>query len=77
MEIIKEDNIKTWLAQASINNHHFKDLYKSAPPKVIEMESQLVVHEVAMRLLELMDYQTISKEARVWDDYISRPAGST
>ena len=42
-----------------------------------EVESQLVVHEVAVRLLEPMDYQTILEEAKAWYDYISRLAGPT
>ena len=28
MEIIGEEDVKTWLAQAAVNNHRLEDLYK-------------------------------------------------
>ena len=34
MDIIKEDDVKTWLAQAAISNRRLEDIYKSTPPKV-------------------------------------------
>ena len=77
MEIIKEEDVKTWIAQASVINNLLEDLYKLNPPKVTEVESQLAVHEVTVRLLEPIDYRTISEEANAWDDYSSRPAGPT
>ena len=51
MEVIKEEDVKTWIAQASVSSHLLEYLYKLTPPKVIEVESQLVVHEVIVRLL--------------------------
>ena len=74
MDVIKEEDVKTWIVQASVSSHLLEDLYKLTPPNVIEVESQFVVHEVSVRLLYPKDYQTISEEANAWDDYISRPA---
>ena len=54
-----------------------EDIYKLTPPKVTEVESELVVHGVAVRLLDPIDYRTITEEDNVWDDYISRPVGPT
>ena len=75
MEIVKEEYVNTWLAQASVSNHILEDIYKLTPPKVTKVESQLVVHEVNVRLLEPIDYRTILEEANAWDDYISRKTG--
>ena len=77
MEVIKEEDVKNWIAQASISNDIFEYLYKLTPPKVTELESQLDVHEVNVRLLEPIDYRTITGEGNAWGEYISRPAGPT
>ena len=77
MEIIKGEDVKTWLSQASISNHRLEDLYNSTAPKLTEVESQLPMHEVTVMLLEPINYRIIKKEANAWDDYISRPNGST
>ena len=34
IDMIKEEYFKTWIAQASVNNHLLEDLYKLTPPKV-------------------------------------------
>ena len=69
--------VKTWIGQASVSNYLLEDLYRLTPPKVTAVETQLVVHEVTVRLLEPIDYQTITEEASAWGEYISRPYGPT
>ena len=59
MEVIKEEDVKTWIAETCLSNHLLEDLYKLTPPKVTEVESQLAVHKVTVRLLEPKHYQTI------------------
>ena len=77
IEGISDEVVKSWIAQASISNHLLEDLYRVTPPKMAEVESQLAVHEVTVRLLEPVDYRTIIKEANSWGEYISRPARTT
>ena len=42
-----------------------------------EIKSQLVVHEVIVKLLEPVDYKTIADEANAWGEFIERPVGPT
>ena len=76
-ESICEELVKTWIKQASVSNYLLEDLYRLTPPKVTAVATQLVVHEVTVRLLEPIDYRTISEQSNAWDDYISIPAGPT
>ena len=69
--------VKTWIAQAYVSNFLFEDLYRVTPPKLIEVESQMEVYEVTVRMLEPMDYRIIEEEANAWGEYISRPVGPT
>ena len=77
IEIISEEVVKTWIAQASVSNYLLEALYRLTPPKVTAVETQLVVHKVTVRLVEPIDYQTITEEANAWGEHISRPAGPT
>ena len=56
MEIISEEDVKIWVAQASINNHILEDLYRLNPSKGTHVETQLVVHEVTVQILEPVNY---------------------
>ena len=42
-----------------------------------EIKSQLVVHEVTVRLLEPIDYKTIAAEANPWGKLNEIPIGTT
>ena len=77
MDIISEEDVKTWLAQASISKHLLEVMYRLTPTKVADVESQLTVHEVTVRLMEPVDYRTIAPKANAWGKYISNPAGPT
>ena len=59
-DIIKEV-IKIQIPQAVVSNYLLEDLLISTPQKVIEVESQLGMHEITIRLLEPIDYTTINE----------------
>ena len=77
IEGINEEAVKNWITQDSVSNYLLEDLYRATPPKMTEIKSQLVVHEVTVKLLEPIDYKTIAEEANVWGEFIERPAGTT
>ena len=77
IEIISEEVVKTWIAQSSVRNSLLEDLYRLTLVKVTNVETRLVVHEVTMRLLEPIDYHTITGEANAWGKYISKMANPT
>ena len=51
IEGTNEEAVKKPIAQASVGNYLFEDLYRVTPPKMVERKSQLVVHEVTVKLL--------------------------
>ena len=71
MEVINEEDVRTWVAQASVNNYILEFLCRTAPERVTRVETQLSEHEVTMQMLELINYKTIAEEANVWGNYIS------
>ena len=75
IEGITEKVIKYWIAKASNKNFLLEYLYRKTPPKMAKIKSQLVVHEVTVRLLEPLDYKTIVVEADVWGEFIGIPVG--
>ena len=77
IEGISEEVVKTQIAQAYVSDYLLEDLYILTPAKVTNVETQLAIHEVTMRLLEPVDYQTITEEANAWGEYISKPTGPT
>ena len=60
-----------------ISSYLLEDLYRVTLPKMAEIKSQLVVHEVTVKLLELVDYKTIAAEANAWGEFIERPVEPT
>ena len=68
---------KNCISHASVGNFLLEDLYMVNPPKMAEIKSQLVVHELTVKLLEPVDYKTIAKEANAWGEFIERLAGPT
>ena len=66
LEIINEDNVRTWVAQDSITNYILDDLYRATPEKVTYVDSQLAMHEVTVLMLEPRNYRTIAEEANTW-----------
>ena len=47
-----------------------EDQLRVTPQKVAEIRSQLVGHEVSMRILGLMDFKTIATDASTWKQLV-------
>ena len=77
MEFIGEDDVKTWIAQALVNDYILRDLFRTTLEKVTGVESQLVVHEVTVQMMELVNYRTIVEEEDTWGEYVASLAGPT
>ena len=75
IEGITEKAVKYWIAKVSFNNCLMEDLYWITPPRKVEIKSQLVVHEVTVRLPEPLDYKTIPTEVDAWSEFIKRQVG--
>ena len=48
MEVVNEEDVKTWIAQAYVSNHILENMCKSSPEKVTHVETQLAMHEVTV-----------------------------
>ena len=46
-------------------------------PKIKETESKLSKHEVAVRVMEPIEYKAISEQAQAWDVFIKTQTGPT
>ena len=66
IEGISEEVVKTYIAKASVSNYLLEYLYRLTPQKVAEVESELAVHEITIRLLEPVDYWTIAEQENAW-----------
>ena len=66
MEVINEDDVRTWVAQALASNYILEDLFRTTPEKVTTVESQLVVHKVIVQMMESVNFWTIVEEADAW-----------
>ena len=62
--------VKRWVAQAVNSKFLLEDQLMLTPPKAMEIKSQLAIHEVTVRLLELTDLKTIAVEASTWKEFI-------
>ena len=67
--------VKSLVAQEAVSNCLLEYQLRVTPPKVAGIQSQLAIHEMAVRLLDLMDYKTITVEATTWKYFIGGPAG--
>ena len=77
MEIINEEDVTNWVVQASASNYILEELYRTNLERVTHVETQLVVHEVIVQMLEPINYHTIAEEANAWGEYISTLDGPT
>ena len=77
MEVINEEYVRTWVAQASVNNYILEELYRLTAAKVTNVETQMAMHKVTMQMLYPINYKTIAEEANTWGEYISSLAGPT
>ena len=72
---IFEKEVKSLVAQVTINNFLVEDQLRVTPPKSTEIKSQLAIHEVIARLLEPMNFKTISVETSTWKYFIGGSVG--
>ena len=77
MEVVNNEYVKNLVGKDFVRNHILEDVYRSTPEKATCMETQLVVHEVTVQMLEPINYKTIAEEANAWGEYISRLDGPT
>ena len=77
IEAVSEEDIKIWIIQASGHKLKLEESLSQSTPKVKEIESQLSKHEVAVRVLELAEYQVISEQAQAWDVFVKTPTRPT
>ena len=65
------------VAQAAISNCLLEDQLRVTPQKVAEIKSQLVVHEVSVRILEPIYFRNIVEDAAAWKQFVDGLAGPT
>ena len=77
IECLNMESIGVWNVPVSLHKNLFEELLSQNAPKVKEIESQLLKHEIATRVLEPAEYPIINEEAQTWNVYIKSQAGST
>ena len=60
-----------------VNAYLLEGMCKTAVEEVACIETQLLIHEVTLQVLELIKYKTIAEEANAWETYISSMAWPT
>ena len=75
LEAISEEDIRIWIIQDLGHKLLLEESLSQNVPKVKEIESRLSKHEVAVRVLEPVEYRVISEEAQAWDIFIKKPIG--
>ena len=74
---VSEEAIGIWIIQVSNHKHELEGLLSQNTPKVKEIESQLLKHEVTMHVLEPAEYRVMNEEAQAWSVFIKTPTGPT
>ena len=77
IKYITEKVVKNLVAQATVSNFLLEDLLRVTPHKVAEIKSQLDIHEVTVRLLEPIDFKTITAEVDAWREFIGGSVGTS
>ena len=77
LEAVREEDIKLWIIQASGHKIKLEESLVQSTPKMKEIESQLSKHEVAVRVLEPVEFQVINEQAQVWDIFVKTPVEPT
>ena len=63
------------VAQVEVSNFLLEYHLMVTPPKAVEIKSQLAIHEVTIKLLDPIDFKTITVEADAWRKLIGGLAG--
>ena len=74
---LNEKIVKSLVAQAVVSNCLLEDQLRVIPQRVAKIKSQLVVHEVLVRILEPMDFRTIVEDVVAWKQFVDGLVGST
>ena len=67
--------VKILVAQATVSDFLLEDQLRDTPLRAAEIKSQLLIHEVTVRLLEPMDFRTITTDAATWKQFMDGLAG--
>ena len=70
---VSEEDIKIWIIQASGHKLKLEESLSQSTPQMKEIESQLSKHEVAVRVLEPVEFQVINEQAQAWDVFVKTP----
>ena len=69
--------VKSSVAQSAVDNCLLEDQIRATPPRVVEIKSQLSVHEVIVRILEPKDFRTIAADVATWKLFMDGLVGTT
>ena len=72
---ITKKDVKSLVEHVVVSNFLLEDHLRVIPPRVAKIKLQLAIHEVTVRLLEPMDFKTITTEADAWKDFIGESIG--
>ena len=72
---ITEKVVNNWVAQSLVSSFLLKYMVNITQPKAVEINSQLAIHEVTVRLLEPIDFKTIVAEVDAWREFIGETTG--
>ena len=68
--------LKSLAAQAAVSNYLLEYLLRVIPVRVADIKGQLSKHEVMVRFLEPIEFETISLDASAWKQFIDSLTGS-
>ena len=77
MDAFKKDEIHHSVGQDFVNAYFLEDIFKATIQRVAHIETQLLIHEVTLQVLEPIKYKAIADEANAWAKYISSVVGPT
>ena len=77
MDAFIEEGIHYFVGQDSVNAYLLEDICKIVADEVADIETQLLIHELSLRFLDPIKYNTIALEVNACASYISSVVGPT
>ena len=77
IKILDEKVLKIVIAQAAVSNHLLEDQLRLILARVANIKSQVSKHEVIIRFLESLEFETIAIDANIWKQFINEVVGPT
>ena len=74
---MNEKVIKGLVAQAAVSNCLLEDQLQVTPPRVDDIKTQMSKHEVMVRFLEPIGFETIASDVVAWKQFINEFTGTT